>query len=495
MLKTEMPEPETTAEQWQRCSVWALLPLLVKTVVQWAGVILGGAYLSFSERFQHYAPYALTALALLIIGSAVLNWRSTLFRVSAKGIELSRGVLQKEHLLLAKSRVQELQVQQPFYFRPLQLFTVSLDSAGSQQQEFYLTGLTASQLTLLQGSAQASHHSPSTAFFRLWLATLYNKHLWLPLMAVCGAVLSQLDGQVGEQLMAQGGEMLQQAGLEQSLTVQLAVSFALLLLVALVLVLMSWIWLYPQHFLRDDTQLQLIQGSLLKRSQRILKKRVQLLRLNQPWLARIFGHFSVIFHGFTNSQEQSSKFVVLGQGIDEVNQQLEAQQLLTLSELQQLAWQRFTPVYFRRLLWLRGGVILLLSLLIALLVKTQLIAPGTGCSLAGMAALWLLADWWAYRRWHGFYVQDQVLYLWQGGISQCWQILPLWQVQKVQLVQSLFLRKQQLVQLRFDTANGSITLAAIPNQQARELYAQVLSWRHSIAHGLPDASTRITARS
>jgi hypothetical protein len=40
------------------------------------------------------------------------------------------------------------------------------------------------------------------------------------------------------------------------------------------------------------------------------------------------------------------------------------------------------------------------------------------------------------------------------------------------------LRKHQLVQLRFDTANGSITLAAIPNQQARDLYAQVLSLRH-----------------
>ncbi len=109
--------------------------------------------------------------------------------------------------------------------------------------------------------------------------------------------------------------------------------------------------------------------------------------------------------------------------------------------------------------------------MIALLVTNQLIALSTGVILGGVTALWLLADWWAYRRWHGFYLQDQVLYLWRGGISQCWQILPLRQVQKVQLVQSLFLRQHQLVQLRFDTANGSITLAAIPNQQAQDLYA------------------------
>lgn len=122
--------------------------------------------------------------------------------------------------------------------------------------------------------------------------------------------------------------------------------------------------------------------------------------------------------------------MLLGQCLDEVNQQLVAQQLLALSDMQKLAWQRFTPAYFRRLLWLRGSIILLLSLVITLLLHTQLITLSTGILLLGVSALWLLADWWAYRRWHGFYLQDQVLYLWRGGIGQCWQILPLRQVQK-----------------------------------------------------------------
>jgi putative membrane protein len=491
MLNADRPEQSAAAEHWQRCSIWALLPLLVKAVVQWAGVILGGAYLSFNDRFQAYAPYGITGLALLVVGSALLNWRSTLFRVSAQGVELRRGVLQKEHLLLATSRIQELQVQQPFYFRPLKLFAVSLDSAGSQQQEFYLTGLTSMQLALLQGDVQVDQTVPATPFFRIWLATLYNKHLWLPLLAVFGAVQSQLDGKLVERLFAQGQQVLQQSGLEQSFTLQIAAGLSALLLVVVVLVLMTFIWLYPQRFLRDERQLQLLQGTLLKKSQRIQTKRVQMLTLSQPWLARLFGHFSLIFHGFTNSREQKSKFALLGQTSDDINQQLQAQQLLALSDIQKLPLQRYVPAYFRRLLWLRGILILLLGLLVAVLWQSRVIALSTGVVVFFVAALWLLADFWAYRRWHGFCVQDQVLYLWHGGLGQFWQVLPLRQVQKVQLVQSWFFRQNQLVQVKFSTANGSVTLAAIPNQQAQELYTQVLQLRPEFGHGLLAASGRI----
>ena len=493
MLNSERPEQSANSAYWQRSSIWALLPLLVKAVTQWAGVIVGGAYFSFSDRFQAYAPYGITALALLILGSALLNWRYTLFRVSAQGIELRRGVLQKEHLLLANSRIQELQVQQPFYFRPLRLFTVSLDSAGSQQQEFYLTGLTSQQLSLLQGGVQADQAIPSTPLFRIWLATLYNKHLWLPLLAVFGAAQSQLDGDLFKSLFAQGREVLQQSGLEQSLTLQITASLSLLLLVVLVLLLMTLIWLYPQRFLRDGRQLQLFQGTLLKKSQRIQAKRVQMLTVSQPWLARFFGHFSLIFHGFTNSREQKSKFALLGQTADDINLQLRAQQLLALSDIQKLPLQRYVPAYFRRLLMLRGIVILVLSLLVVVLWQSKVIALSTGAMVLFGAAFWLLADLWAYRRWHGFCVQDQVLYLWHGGIGQFWQVLPLQQVQKVQLVQSLFLRQHQLVQVNFSTANGSVRLAAIPYQQAQDLYVQVLKLPPECNHGLLSVSSRINA--
>ncbi len=128
---------------------------------------------------------------------------------------------------------------------------------------------------------------------------------------------------------------------------QLFVGLSVLLLVIISLLLMTIIWLYPQRFERDARQLQLTQGTVLKRSQRIQTKRVQLLTVIQPLLARGFGHFSLIFHSFANSQEQKSKFVLLGQTAIDIDQQLQAQQLLALSDIQQLPLQRYLPVYFQ----------------------------------------------------------------------------------------------------------------------------------------------------
>lgn len=475
MTNSELPGASDSLQHWQRSSAWALLPLLVKALVQWAGVLVGGAYFSTTDRFSAYMPLILGALVILVIGSALLNWRFTRFRVSAAGIELQRGVLHKEQLLLAPSRIQELQVQQPFYFKPLHLFTVSLDSAGSQQQEFYLTGLNTQQLASLQGGEYVEQTSPSTPFLRIWLATLYNKHLWLPLLAVFGAAQSQLSGDWWQTLWMQGQTLFQQSGLQHSIALQLFVGGSVLLLAILSLLLMTIIWLYPQRFERDARQLQLTQGSVLKRSQRIQTKRVQLLTVIQPLLARCFGHFSLIFHSFANAQEQKSKFVLLGQTGKDIDLQLQGQQRLALSDIRQLPLQRYLPVYFQRLLLLRSLLLLALLPVLVLVWQLQVIEWITAALLWLAVACWLWADWWAYRRWHGYWVQEQVLYLWEGGLGQSWQILPLWQIQKVQLVQSLFFRKQQLVQLQLSTANGTVTLAALPNDQAQTLYMQILA--------------------
>ena len=145
------PESAQETSAWQRVSVWALLPLLAKSAWEFFGLILGGAVLSSRDKYAAYMPYVLAVLALLVLGRALIGWRFSRFRVTAQGIELEKGLLHKEKLLLPQARVQELQVKQPIYFRPLRLYAASLDSAGSKKQEFALTGLTEAQLTLLQG--------------------------------------------------------------------------------------------------------------------------------------------------------------------------------------------------------------------------------------------------------------------------------------------------------------------------------------------------------
>lgn len=469
--------PETVREPspWQRVSGWALLPLLGKSAWEFFGFILGGAVLSSRDKYTAYMPYVLAALALLVLGRAFIGWRFSRFRVTAQGIELEKGLLHKEKLLLPQARVQELQVKQPFYFRPLRLYAASLDSAGSKKQEFALTGLTEAQLTLLQGqNVTATPAGGSTPFYRIWLATLYNAYLWLPLAAVFGMSQQFKDALSVQWLLDTSKTLLQQYDIQHNLLLQLFSGLMLLALVALLLALMTLIWLYPQHLQRDARKLQLTQGSVLKKSLRISAKRVQLVLVNQPWLARLFGHYSLIFRGFSNDKQQG-KFVLLGQTAPELNTQLQAQQLLRLPELQGADLQKFVPAYFRRQAWWSGlGVLLVMALIWQSNIPPLWLKAAVSVGLSGW---WLLETWLNYR-WHGYRLHGDVLYLWQGGLSRRWYMLPLKQVQQVRLQQTPFFQQHNMAQVQLQTANGNLTLAAIPNAKAQQLYVQVLGLQY-----------------
>ncbi|ALZ74912.1 hypothetical protein ATY27_03485 [Rheinheimera sp. F8] len=469
--------PETVREPspWQRVSGWALLPLLGKSAWEFFGLILGGAVLSSRDKYAAYMPYVLAVLALLVLGRAFIGWRFSRFRVTAQGIELEKGLLHKEKLLLPKARVQELQVKQPFYFRPLRLFAASLDSAGSKKQEFALTGLTEAQLTLLQGqNVTATPAGGSTPFYRIWLATLYNAYLWLPLAAVFGMSQQFKDALTVQWLLDTSKTLLQQYDIQHNLLLQVFSGLMLLALVALLLALMTLIWLYPQHLQRDARKLQLTQGSVLKKSLRISAKRVQLVLVNQPWLARLFGHYSLIFRGFSNDKQQG-KFVLLGQTAPELNTQLQAQQLLRLPELQGADLQKFVPAYFRRqACWSGFGVLLVMALIWQSNIPPLWLKAVVSL---GLSSWWLLETWLNYR-WHGYRLHGDVLYLWQGGLSRRWYMLPLKQVQQVRLQQTPFFQQQQMVNVQLHTANGKLTLAAVPNAAAQQLYTQILALQY-----------------
>lgn len=473
--------PETVREPspWQRVSGWALLPLLGKSAWEFFGFILGGAVLSSRDKYAVYMPYVLAALALLVLGRAFIGWRFSRFRVTAQGIELEKGLLHKEKLLLPQARVQELQVKQPFYFRPLRLFAASLDSAGSKKQEFSLTGLTEAQLTLLQGqNVTATPAGGSTPFYRIWLATLYNAYLWLPLAAVFGMSQQFKDALSVQWLLDTSKILLQQYDIQHNLLLQVFSGLMLLALVALLLALMTLIWLYPQHLQRDARKLQLTQGSVLKKSLRISAKRVQLVLVNQPWLARLFGHYSLIFRGFSNDKQQG-KFVLLGQTAPELNTQLQAQQLLRLPELQGADLQKFVPAYFRRqACWSGLGVLLVMALIWQSNIPPLWLKAAVSVGLSGW---WLLETWLNYR-WHGYRLHGDVLYLWQGGLSRRWYMLPLKQVQQVRLQQTPFFEQQQMVNVQLHTANGKLTLAAVPNAAAQQLYTQILALQYPISN-------------
>ena len=135
------PDAAQHASPWQRVSAWALVPLLGKSAWEFFGLILGGAFLSSRDKYAVYMPYVLALLALLVLGRAIIGWRFSRFRVTAQGIELEKGLLHKEKLLLPQARVQHVTVSQGPLQKQFGLATLKVFTAGGLQAEAALSDI------------------------------------------------------------------------------------------------------------------------------------------------------------------------------------------------------------------------------------------------------------------------------------------------------------------------------------------------------------------
>lgn len=134
---------------WQRVSPWALVYFIVHFAFRFVkdGVFnLLPIMIVFvtqveNKLFWGQIAIAVAVVALLIYSFAYyLNFRFCI--TDEHDILLNKGVFKKERLTLNFLRVQNVNIAEPFYFKPLSLVNCIFDAAGSTSQEAVLPGVT-----------------------------------------------------------------------------------------------------------------------------------------------------------------------------------------------------------------------------------------------------------------------------------------------------------------------------------------------------------------
>jgi putative membrane protein len=107
---------------------------------------------AFIERSrEQLLTYGLPSLVVVLILLAVLNYWFFQFSFDEDKIQLRSGVVSRKRLTLNFDRVQEANLQQSLYFRPFDLWTVGLESAGSKVQEIQIPGIDRSLAETIKG--------------------------------------------------------------------------------------------------------------------------------------------------------------------------------------------------------------------------------------------------------------------------------------------------------------------------------------------------------
>lgn len=97
----------------------------------------------------------------LLIAHAAASWWCFRYAVNGKTLYIRDGIFKRKQLTLEFARIQQADVRQPWYFRPLHLAILGVDSAGSKNKEVELAGLHVDAAEKLKASMLAETQHPA----------------------------------------------------------------------------------------------------------------------------------------------------------------------------------------------------------------------------------------------------------------------------------------------------------------------------------------------
>ncbi|MGB6139609.1 MAG: PH domain-containing protein [Pseudoalteromonas rhizosphaerae] len=496
--------------KWQRVSSWSLVYFIVHFAFRFVkdGVFnLLPIMVVFVTQVENKWFWGQVALAVAIISLLIysffyyINFRFCI--TDEHEILLNKGVFKKERLTLNFLRVQNVNIAEPFYFKPLGLVNCIFDAAGSTSQEAVLPGVTslyAEQMrervlaykeTQQQTAAKQQPEDTHTNEPQQCLV-LSNKEVAkfglmsnmaiLALAALApfmNVVLEFLEKAVINRL-----ESFYQQEVGVLVDAAALAVFSILVLVVLVAVLlsvlMSLIRFYNFQLYFQAGKFKRIAGLLERHQLSVSLDKVQSLLIKQNLIARLLKRYTVqclqaTSGGFSAGAKSKQSLVM---------------PVLSLEQVKQVCqwvhpWLNLTSDDFKALNF--KGVekaLLIKNLCFYALLPSALIAfmgyAGQGYSpLYGLLCAVLLSSlvYLSYRRYGYYFYQYQGRYyavFRSGMISVHYRVFELYKAQSTRAVSTYFMRKSGLKSLSIQLAAGTATMPYIKAEQADEIIDFIL---------------------
>lgn len=522
----EQSKDFSALSQWQSISPIAILYFVENTLKFLLGniVFLIAPVVVAYEQLSRYPLYAISGLFILLLMLfvyAACAYYFYQFRVAEDSVEIRAGVFAKKHLNLPFTRIQNISIEQPFYFRITHFVCLQLDTAGSAKQEAKIVALpfdvghqlkhyilkNRESTTLasenrgakngVSGNGKDIVHDalPGDAAYQenaavdlqssvnervlnrrslpdLILHGITNNRVWILL----GALVPFYDSaatMVTEYLVSHGVDLKAMFSDQSLAWWQLGLyAFSITMLLMLVLILFSIIGsilMFYGYTLSKDKDRYIRRSGLITRQEISIKlSRLQLIVRKQDWLDCILGRINLKF-------EQNNSGIRGDNALDNQNslivpsvKELECQALIhdALPE-NQLHQVHFNSISFR--FFLRNFALYIVPVFGGLLA-VSLFAGKAPESIAVSIGL-LISSLLVFCRWKrwGYAIDKEFIYIRKGLLGVDYYCFPIFKVQQTKFSQSYFMKRRKLASCQIVLACGGQLIPFIPESLCRQL--------------------------
>ncbi|RUO39821.1 hypothetical protein CWE15_08670 [Aliidiomarina taiwanensis] len=427
----------------------------------------------FAEPVRAWIPGMLSAAGTLFVVVAVVRYLRFRYQVSPERIRMKQGVLKRTELNLEMARIQQADIQLPWYLRPFNLRVVRLESAGSKSQEVVLVGLTQERAErikeavdaasgLSEATSASTQQAPrstqgSEAFqLKLGLAEVLKIGLMSNPLLVVGVMAGFLFSNSVTRDILDGwletyGSLF--SGTTFAVVFLLSIVVGILVLVVLGTVLLMANTYFQYTLTRVEQRYSYSAGFLSRLNRSFSVRKLQGVVVRQSFLARGLKRFSMELAQAGGIGGRKERFVV------PIANQEQKQQLLHDLKIPPVRhWSRLHP-------WAIARWVVLPSILLGLITEPWL---GVVCV---PVLLSLKAVMWRQRAW---YYSDDWLATRKGFIGHVERWMPSAKLQCVRWQQGPVQKRLGIGHLTIYSASVTYKLRDIRQADAEQLQAALV---------------------
>lgn len=468
-------------ENWQKLSAWSVLHFLAGFLKQLVNNLIATIPLIYGLSRLDDLSLSISLVVLLItlvISYAILQYVCFSYLLTNDSVLVRSGVLFKKQINLGFERIQNVSFEHPFYFRPLALVTVKIDSAGSSGDEVYLSALDGQHAQLIHNQIQAAKlvlapaadenfesipiaDNSSRFLIRRELADLVlhgltNNRAWI-ILGVIGALYGQfsdrIDGFIGGLGIDVPGFLNDQTIIVMVLLFFSALFFSVLIVAALS-VLGSIFSYYNYELYSTEDSFTVNRGLLTRHEIHLRKSRIQNVYFRQDWLDRVLGRVNLIFEQLSHKAEGLEEAKLLVPTVTTAEAQRLTREVMPLADIESLSFTGISKLFFYRNAVLWG--LLYLPLPIILLIA-GLEDRAIWVALA-VFAFYMLHVGVLYRSWkcQGIAIDANNVVVRKGVFGIDYLVIPAHKLQRARYTQSPMMKRHDLASLQLTLASRSV---------------------------------------
>jgi putative membrane protein len=512
----DIAETSQTQDDWQVLSPVAILYFAANVLKHLFGNLiylipaLAVSYNSFLEHSFIWLPGILAVFALLTL-FAFVSFKVYRYRLTDDNIEIRSGIFSKKHLNLPFSRVQNVKIEQPIYYRFTGHACLQLDTAGSSKNEAKLVAIKldfAQQLKtriqsqvqndvietnqdnmsadeMLSGSTDSQVKQEKVINQRqlsdLVIHGITSNRIWIFLGGLAPFYDNIFDS-IGEWLTTLGIDLNKLFSLQTHSVLEVGLymlSFTMLVMLVLVSfsVIGAIISFYGYTLSKLDDKYIRRSGLFTKHEVSMRLSRLQMIVQKQDWLDVMLKRINLKFEQSNSFGKDlspsaaSSKIIVPSIKPNECQALIDdaypdnALNVLVLNDGFEPISKRFilrNIVFVLMPMWLiiTSGTLMNDKLMVSALVSLLFVG------LCGLVVL-------RWKRW-GITRDENFVYLRKGLIGVDYYCFPTYKLQQIQFKKNLLIKKRQLATVKFVLASGSLKVPMIHERFAYELIDQGL---------------------